>query len=89
MNASLTPTFDTQVGPEPYETPGRGELLRWLAGGFIALGMHAAIVLAIASHSDDSALDSGASVVMMELAPISAAPPTAQRAGAWTATSRG
>jgi protein TonB len=37
--------------------------------------MHTAIVLAIASHSDDSALDTGASVVMMELAPISAAPP--------------
>jgi periplasmic protein TonB len=75
VNASLTPTFDTQVGPEPHETPGRGELLRWLACGFIALGMHTAIVLVIASHSDDSALDTGASVVMMELAPISAAPP--------------
>jgi periplasmic protein TonB len=37
--------------------------------------MHTAIVLAVASHSDDSALDTGASVVMMELAPISAAPP--------------
>jgi protein TonB len=37
--------------------------------------MHTAIVLAIASHADDSALDTGASVVMMELAPISAAPP--------------
>ena len=51
-----------------------GALLRWLACGFIALGMHTAIVLAIASHSDDSALDTGASVVMMELAPISTAP---------------
>ena len=73
MNPSLTPTFDTQVGP--HETRGRGELLRWLVCGCIALGMHTAIVLAIASHSDDSALDTGASVVMMELAPISAAPP--------------
>jgi periplasmic protein TonB len=72
VNSSLTPTFDTQVGP--HETRGSGELLRWLACGCIALGMHTAIVLAIASHSDDSALDTGASVVMMELAPISAAP---------------
>jgi periplasmic protein TonB len=75
VNASLTPTFDTQVGPEPHETPGRGQLLRWLACGVVALGMHTAIVLAIASYSDDSTLDTGASVVMMELAPISAAPP--------------
>jgi periplasmic protein TonB len=75
VNASLTPTFDTQVGPESHGTLGRRELLRWLTCGFIALGMHTAIVLAVASHSDDSALDTGASVVMMELAPISAAPP--------------
>jgi len=76
VNASLTPTFDTQVGPEPLETRGRGELLRWLVCGFIALGIHTAIVLAVASHSNDSAPDTGAPVVMMELAPISAAPPT-------------
>jgi protein TonB len=49
--------------------------LRWSACGLIALTMHAAIVLAIASHSGDSDLQTGASVVMMELAPISAAPP--------------
>jgi periplasmic protein TonB len=37
--------------------------------------MHAAIVLAIASHSDDSDPETGAPMVMMELAPISATPP--------------
>jgi periplasmic protein TonB len=60
---------------EPHKIASRRQLSRWLACGFIALAMHAAIVLAIASHSDDSVLDSGAPVVMMELAPVSAAPP--------------
>jgi periplasmic protein TonB len=60
---------------EPHEPAGSGELLRWSVCGIVALTLHAAIVLAIASHSDDSSLETGASVVMMELAPISAAPP--------------
>jgi periplasmic protein TonB len=54
---------------------GRRQWLRWSACGLTALTMHAAIALAIASHSDDTDLQTGASVVMMELAPISAAPP--------------
>jgi periplasmic protein TonB len=60
---------------DPCGFAGSRQWLRWSACGLIALTMHAAIVLAIASHSDDSDLQTGASVVMMELAPISAAPP--------------
>jgi periplasmic protein TonB len=60
---------------DPRGFAGRGPWLRWSACGLIALTMHAAIALAIASHSGDSDLQTGASVVMMELAPISAAPP--------------
>jgi periplasmic protein TonB len=60
---------------DPCGFAGRRQWLRWSSCGLAALTMHAAIVLAIASHSDDSDLQTGASVVMMELAPISAAPP--------------
>jgi periplasmic protein TonB len=59
----------------PRGSADRGQWLRWSACGLTALTMHAALVLAIASHSDDSDVQTGASVVMMELAPISAAPP--------------
>jgi len=77
---SLPRTIDNQVRSmmarvEPRGFADRGQWLRWSAGGLTALTMHTAIVLAIASHSDDSDLQGGASVVMMELAPISAAPP--------------
>jgi hypothetical protein len=82
LNAPLRPALDTPVGSpglmahvEPHEPAGSGELLRWSVCGIIVLTLHAAILLAIASHSDDSNLETGASVVMMELAPISAAPP--------------
>jgi periplasmic protein TonB len=73
-------TIDNQIRSmmaylEPRGFAGRGQWLRWSACGLTALTMHAGIVLAIASHSDDSDLQTGASVVMMELAPISAAPP--------------
>ena len=60
---------------EQYERTGRSELLRWFACGAIALTIHAVIVLAIVFHSNQSDLETGAPVVMMELAPISAAPP--------------
>lgn len=60
---------------EQYERTGRRELLRWFACGAIVLAIHAVIVLAIVFHSDQSDLETGAPVVMMELAPISAAPP--------------
>src|ERR1700751_322186 len=77
---SLPRRIDTQVCSlmayiDPRGVAGRGPWLRWSACGLIARTMHAAIVLAIASHSGDSDLQAGASVVMMELAPISAAPP--------------
>jgi hypothetical protein len=48
---------------EPHEPAGSGELLRWSVCGIIVLTLHAAILLAIASHSDDSNLETGASVV--------------------------
>jgi periplasmic protein TonB len=60
---------------DPHERASSGPLLRWGACGTVVLAIHVAIVLAIASHSDDSNLETGASIVMMELAPISAAPP--------------
>ena len=60
---------------EQYERTGRRELLRWFACGAIVLAIHAVIVLAVVFHSDQSDLETGAPVVMMELAPISAAPP--------------
>ena len=75
---SLPHMIDTPVDTMMTYSPGRvdsGQWLRWSACGLTALTMHAAIVLAIASHSDDSDLETGAPVVMMELAPISAAPP--------------
>ena len=49
-------------------------MLRRFTCGAIALTMHAVVVLAIVFHSEPSALDADAPVVMMELAPISAAP---------------
>jgi protein TonB len=59
---------------ESHEPAGHSALLRWFVCGIIVLMMHASILLAIASQ-DDPNLETGASVVMMELAPISAAPP--------------
>ena len=79
---SLPRTLDTGVGSpclvayvEPHERASSGALLRWGACGTVVLAIHATIVLAIASHWDDSNLETGASIVMMELAPISAAQP--------------
>jgi periplasmic protein TonB len=60
---------------EPYEPTGRGELLRWLACGAIVLAAHLVVVLAIVFHLEQFDLEAGAPVVMMELAPISAALP--------------
>jgi len=60
---------------EPHGPAGEGELLRWFVCGAIVLMMHAVVVLAIAFHWSNSDLEAGAPVVMMELAPISAAPP--------------
>ena len=60
---------------EPYEPTGRKELLRWLICGAIVLAAHVVVVLAIVFHLEQSNLEAGAPVVMMELAPISAAPP--------------
>lgn len=61
---------------ELHEAPGRPDFVRWCVSGFIVLGLHAAIVLAFAWRSDDFDVEAGAPVVMMDLAPLWAAPRT-------------
>jgi protein TonB len=61
---------------ELYEAPGHPDFLRWCACGALVLGLHAAIVLALASRPDDSDVEAGAPVVMLDLAPVWAAPRT-------------
>ncbi|HLN07705.1 MAG TPA: energy transducer TonB [Xanthobacteraceae bacterium] len=52
------------------------DLLRWTGCTAVALAAHGLIALAIARRSDDVDLEAGAPVVMIELAPMAAAPPT-------------
>jgi periplasmic protein TonB len=59
---------------DTYEAPGRWELWQWCGCGLVVLGVHAAIVLGLASRSDDTEAEAGAPVVMLELAPVWAAP---------------
>jgi periplasmic protein TonB len=51
------------------------EFLRWAACAVVVVAAHGFIALAIASRPDDFDLEAGAPVVMIELAPISVAPP--------------
>jgi protein TonB len=61
---------------ELHEAPDRPDWLRWCISGVVVLGLHAAIVLAFASRPDEADVEAGAPVVMMDLAPIWAAPKT-------------
>jgi len=57
----------------------RPELVRWSLCAAVVLAAHGLVALALAGRSDDADLEAGASVVMVELAPIAVAPPAPVR----------
>jgi periplasmic protein TonB len=52
------------------------DVLRWTGCAAVVLAAHGLVALAIAHRPDDVDLDAGAPVAMIELAPMSVAPPT-------------
>jgi protein TonB len=67
----------TQFGAQPFVT--RAELTRWGGCAALVLAAHAFAAFAIAARSDEAEFTAGAPVVMVELAPITAAPPAPPR----------
>jgi periplasmic protein TonB len=67
----------TQFGAQPFVT--RAELTRWGGCAALVLAAHAFAAFAIAARSDEAEFAVGAPVVMVELAPITAAPPAPAR----------
>jgi protein TonB len=59
---------------DTYADRGRPEFLRWSLCAAAVLMAHALIALALSMHSDEAELEAGAPVVLLELAPIAAAP---------------
>jgi protein TonB len=57
----------------------RPEILRWGGCAAVVLAAHALAAFAIAARSDDAELEAGAPVVMVDLAPLAAAPPAPPR----------
>jgi protein TonB len=53
----------------------RTEFFRWSGCAAVVLAAHGLLALAIASRTDEIDIDAGAPVVMVELAPLSVAPP--------------
>jgi protein TonB len=52
------------------------ELLRWSGCAAVVLAAHGLLALAVLTHADEAELESGAPVVMIELAPLAGAPLT-------------
>ena len=50
------------------------ELMRWCACAAVVLAAHGLLALAVLTHADEAELESGAPVVMIELAPLAVAP---------------
>jgi periplasmic protein TonB len=50
------------------------EFLRWSACAAVVLAAHGLLALAVLTHADEAELESGAPVVMVELAPLAVAP---------------
>jgi periplasmic protein TonB len=67
----------TQFGSQPLVT--RPEIVRWGGCAAVVLAAHALAAFAIAVHSDEEDLESGPPVVMVDLAPLAAAPPAPPR----------
>ncbi len=51
------------------------DLIRWLGSAAVVLAAHAAVVLSLTWRSEQADVESGAPVVMLDLAPVAAAPP--------------
>jgi periplasmic protein TonB len=57
----------------------RPEFFRWGTCAAVVLAAHGLVVLAVATHPDAEQVEAGSPVVMVELAPLSVAPPAPQR----------
>ena len=66
-----------QFGPQPLVT--RPEVVRWGGCAAVVVAAHVLAAFAIAAHSDEADLASGPPVVMVDLAPLAAAPPAPPR----------
>lgn len=64
-------------GSQPLFT--RPELMRWSLCAVVVVAAHGVVALAVAGRSDEEELEAGAPVVMIELAPLAAAPPAPPR----------
>jgi protein TonB len=60
----------------PYALIRWPELTRWGTCAAIVLAAHGLLLLALLTHADEAELESGAPVVLLELAPLAVAPPT-------------
>jgi periplasmic protein TonB len=66
-----------QFGSQPLVTGP--EVFRWSACTAVVVAAHGLVAFAIAAHLDEAELEAGAPVVMVELAPLAAAPPAPAR----------
>jgi protein TonB len=57
----------------------RPELVRWGGCAAVVVAAHVLAAFAIAAHSDEAELEAGAPVVLIDLAPLAAAPPALPR----------
>jgi periplasmic protein TonB len=64
---------------ESYAALDRHEALRWASCGAAVFAAHALLLLALSARPDDAEVDSGAPVVLIELAPLAVAPPAPER----------
>ncbi len=60
---------------DTYADIGKPEFFRWILCAAAVLMAHALIALALSIHFEEAELEAGAPVVVLELAPIAAAPP--------------
>ena len=66
-----------QFGSQPFVT--RPEIVRWSACAAVAVAAHVLAAFAVTARSDEADVEAGAPVVMIELAPLAAAPPAPAR----------
>jgi protein TonB len=66
-----------QFGSQPLVT--RPEIVRWSGCAAVVLAAHVLAAFAIAARSDEAELDAATPVVMVDLAPLAAAPPAPPR----------
>jgi periplasmic protein TonB len=66
-----------QFGAQPFLTPA--EIFRWGGCAAAVLAVHGLVAFAIAARPDPAELESGVPVAMVDLAPVTAAPPAPPR----------